>query len=173
MSLEAINTLSAAISAFAIVVSLLFVAAQIRAGTKAQRASSAWLAENAWAQFNFELARDPSMAKLVMSVFAGNLAPDSLTAGEKDQIHFFIKSALQHSQSQFFLFCEGSLSPDAWNHQSAYLAPLLRVPLVVAAVKLEIEWKTFSPRFEFEVLRPLMKGEAPQPPTDTSHDHQA
>ena len=105
MSLEAINTLSAAISAFAIVVSLLFVAAQIRAGTKAQRASSAWLAENAWAQFNFELARDPSMAKLVMSVFAGNLAPDSLTAGEKDQIHFLskVRSSIRSHNSSCFV----------------------------------------------------------------------
>ena len=103
MSLDLVNSISAAVSALAVVMSLVFVGLQIRASTRAQRALSAWQSENAWAQFNFDVARDPQTAELLHRITGENENLEALQGAKLLQAHFMIRSLLQHAQSQYSL----------------------------------------------------------------------
>jgi len=155
MSLDLINTASTLVSALAVVASLVFVALQLKANTKAQRASSAWQAENAWAQLNFEVARDPQIAVIldhILSSVTGSAPPEGPGAR---QTKFMIRSLLQHVQSQFFLFREGSLSEESWRHQRSWAVKFVKFPIVEAFLSEEIEQDILSADFRSEVLGSL------------------
>ena len=68
MSLELANTLSSAVAAIAVVISLIFVGLQLRASVRSQQALAAWQSENSWAQLNFEIARDPQAIELMEKI---------------------------------------------------------------------------------------------------------
>lgn len=153
MSLDLINTISAAVSAFAIVVSLVFVGLQIRSATKAQRASSAWQAENAWAQFNLEIAKDADAAALLDRIFAAGPNLEALQGAKLVQANFLIRSLLQHAQSQYFLFREGSLSAKDWHFQRNWAAKFVKLPLVAALLRQEIDQEIVSSDFLVEIAR--------------------
>lgn len=153
MSLELINTISAAVSALAIVISLVFVGLQLRASTRAQRALSAWQSENAWAQFNFEVARDPQTAELLNLISTANASPDALQGTKLLQAHFMIRSLLQHVQAQYFLFREGSLSEKDWRFQRNWVVKFVKLPHVTAILNEENDQEMFSADFMAEITR--------------------
>lgn len=153
MSLELINTISAAVSALAIVISLAFVGLQIRASTRAQRALSAWQSENAWAQFNLEVARDPQTAELLNLISTASVNLEALQGTKLLQAHFMIRSLLQHAQSQYFLFREGSLSARDWRFQRNWVAKFVKLPLVAALLTEENDQEIVSSDFLAEISR--------------------
>jgi hypothetical protein len=153
LSLELINTISAAVSALAIVISLVFVGLQIRASTRAQRALSAWQSENAWAQFNLEVARDPQTAELLNLISTASVNLEALQGTKFLQAHFMIRSLLQHAQSQYFLFREGSLSARDWRFQRNWVAKFVKLPLVAALLTEENDQEIVSSDFLAEIAR--------------------
>ncbi len=153
MPLDLVNTISAAVSALAIVISLIFVGLQIQASTRAQRAQSAWQSENAWAQFNFEVARDPQAAELLICISAASSDPDVLQGTKLYQAHFMIRSLLQHAQSQYFLYREGSLSAKDWHFQRSWAAKFVKRPFVAALLSEEIDQAVLSSDFLAEIAR--------------------
>lgn len=153
MSLDLINTISAAVSALAIVMSLVFVGLQIRASTRAQCALSAWQSENAWAQFNFEVARDPQAAELLNCISTASVTLDALQGTKLLQAHFMVRSLLQHAQSQYFLFREGSLSAKDWRFQRNWVAKFVKLPFVAALLSEEIGQEIVSSDFLAEIAR--------------------
>ena len=153
MSLDLVNSISAAVSALAVVMSLVFVGLQIRASTRAQRALSAWQSENAWAQFNFDVARDPQTAELLHRITGENENLEALQGTKLLQAHFMIRSLLQRAQSQYFLFREGSLSAKDWRFQREWAAKFVKLPLVAVLLREEIDQEIVSADFLAEIAR--------------------
>ena len=156
MSLELINTLSAGISALAVVISLIFVGLQLRASTRAQRALAAWQSENSWAQLNFEIAKDPQTAELmekIQSSQSGQSGPGSLQGTQLRQAQYLIRCLVQHAQSQYFLYREGSLSTEIWHHQRDWLVKFVRLPAVAAILNVEFDQSILSSSFLAEIKR--------------------
>jgi hypothetical protein len=133
--------------------SLVFVGLQIRASTRAQRALSAWQSENAWAQFNFEVARGAQAAELLNCISTASVSLDALQGTKLLQAHFMIRSLLQHAQSQYFLFREGSLSAKDWRFQRNWVAKFVKLPLVAALLSEEIDQEIVSSDFLAEITR--------------------
>lgn len=153
MSLELINTLSAGISALAVVISLVFVGMQLRASTRAQRALAAWQSENSWAQLNFEIAKDPQTAELMEKIHSLQAGPGSLQGTQLLQAHYMIRCLLQYAQSQYFLFREGSLSEEIWEHQRSWLVKFVKLPAVAAMLNVEMDQSVLSSSFLAEIKR--------------------
>lgn len=153
MSLELINTLSAAISALAVVISLIFVGMQLRASTRAQRALAAWQSENSWAQLNFEIAKDPQVVELIEKIHSLQAGLGSLQGTQLLQAQYLIRCLVQHAQSQYFLFREGSLSAEIWEHQRNWMIKFVRLPAVAAILNVEIDQSILSSSFLAEIKR--------------------
>ena len=151
MSLELINTLSAGISALAVVISLIFVGLQLRASTRAQRALAAWQSENSWAQLNFEIAKDPQIVEVMEKINSLQTGPGSLQGTKLLQSQFMIRCLLQHAQSQYFLFSDGSLSEEIWHHQRNWVVKFIKLPAVAALLSEEIDQSIVSSKFLAEI----------------------
>ncbi len=160
MTLDFINTLSATVSAIAVVLSLVFVGLQLRASTRAQRALAAWQSENAWAQLNFEVSIDPRTAELLQTILSEDASLADLAGAKLPQARFMVRSLLQHVQSQYFLFREGSLSVEDWRHQKIWVVKFARLPLVVAFLNEVVDQGILSSDFWAEVISPASVREA-------------
>jgi hypothetical protein len=147
MSLELANTLSSAVAAIAVVISLIFVGLQLRASVRSQQALAAWQSENSWAQLNFELARDPQAIELMEKINSPETSLELLQGTQLLQAQYMIRCLLQHAQSQYFLFRRGSLSEEDWRHQRNWLVKFVRLPMVVALLKDEIDQAILSSSF--------------------------
>ncbi len=131
MSLATASVIASLGANFALIVSVIFAALQLRAATKAQRAQSAWQSEGVWARFSFDQAANRETAELFALIHAKTIDPnlDSLTLR---QAKHMARGILQTAQSDFFLFREGSLPSMNWVQERRWLAMFVNLPFVDA-----------------------------------------
>lgn len=147
MSLDAFETFLTVAANISLIVSVVFLALQLRAATKAQRAMSAWQAENLWSRFNLDIGSNPALADTMDLVFGDASAADAADPRAMRQAHFVIRGMLQVSQSQFFLYREGSLPSENWETEREWLRIFLHFPLVESVLAREIREKMLTPMF--------------------------
>ena len=154
MSMDVVNSVMSLISTAALVISVVFVGMQLRAGTKAQRAMTAWQAENLWSSFNTQLAFDPKAADLLDLIFSSELGENSKEEGPYRQAHYLVRAMLQISQAQYFLFREGSLPKEYWDQERHWLDIFMKFPLVELFMANEITNGLLTPMFRNEISTP-------------------
>lgn len=111
MNWEAAGALGEIVGAFAVVISLVYLAIQVRQNTTAIAAQAAHDALAAVREFNQHLMVNPSMARIFR---IGQEDPSALTETELEQfVHivftFFKTAEAVHAQAM-----KGTLDPDAW-----------------------------------------------------------
>ena len=131
MSLATASVIASLGANFALIVSVIFAALQLRAATKAQRAQSAWQSEAVWARISFDQATNRETAKLVGLIYADKIDP-TLDIGTLRQAKHMTRGMLQTAQSDFFLFREGSLPGANWVQERRWLRMFVNLPFVKA-----------------------------------------
>ncbi len=109
-----INTLAAwgeFIGGIAVVVSLIYLASQIRQNSKTLRASTASVAQQVLLEISILTSRDAELARIY---FAG--LADRAALSEQDQMRFdpLLSVQITGLQQQFRLARDGSLSSEVW-----------------------------------------------------------
>ena len=137
------------VSAVAVAISLIYVAAQLRTNTKAQRASAAWDSETIFSEMNLRVAQDPEFAQLAAKLYEAT--PDELNSTELAQAHFVIRATLQNVQAQYFLWLEGNLSESNWTFRRRWAQRYLQVPVVRALWDIESTQDVYAPEFVTEI----------------------
>jgi len=148
MSWDAVAAMGELIGAVAVVVSVVYLSAQIRANTRATRASASFDATHSWALSN-ELVHQ--MSDEILAAFQRsmnpNVHPDTFTEIERIRMALHIRALFQKLEGQYYLFIHGLLEPDVWANRSTWASGLIRLPVWQDWWQTEIEEHIYSPAF--------------------------
>ncbi len=137
MSFAELGALGELIGAIAVVISLVYLALQLRHNTRALKASATWEAETMWGKLNYENANNPSFAKLLLVLFDENAEPTQLTEDESAQVQFLVRSLLQFQQAQYLLWRDGTLPGEYYETRKQWTQWFIRLPLVAPVLAFE------------------------------------
>ena len=138
MNWGVIGSISELVSALAVVVSVVYVAVQLRANTKTIRASAAWDAEKLFIDLNDNAARDPQYCEMATRIYQEE-SVDAFNQTENMQIRFAVISLTQATQAQYFMWREGNLLDEVWNYRLKWFRNWILVPVVQA------HWEQIKP----------------------------
>ncbi|HEY3215325.1 MAG TPA: hypothetical protein VGK93_02410 [Candidatus Eisenbacteria bacterium] len=119
MNWETIATISQACGSLAVVVSLVYMAVQVRQGTRAIRAESARAAVAAMRDFNKAMIQDPVVAR-IFRLGAEDLS--KLSDDERAQFGHLLFSFFKTAEELHYQFCRGALAADIWRTWQTVLA---------------------------------------------------
>ena len=162
MSLEDLGNIGEFVAAIAVVVSLLYLAVQIRGDARAKRGATIHAQTQASAGFLNILVASPDVAELY---FRGvhDFAP--LQGAELIRFSSLMMHMFRLYEDQFLQWTEGDLDPKVWNLE-APLDDLLALPGVRAWWATRAHW--FRPQFQLlvqdklsEQRTPTIYGESP------------
>ncbi len=100
MNWEAMSTIAEVVSAIAVVVSLVYLAIQLRSNTKALKANGAWDSEVVYGNANLEIALDPDFALLFTRASSASADIADFNEAEQAKLYVAVRAALQFAQSQ-------------------------------------------------------------------------
>ena len=109
MNWDAMSTIAEVVSATAVVVSLAYVAIQLRTNTRALKANGAWDSEVVYGNANFEAARDPDFTLLFSRASSASADIADFSEAELKQ-HIFSQRFVDDIQATM---CHGELSISA------------------------------------------------------------
>jgi hypothetical protein len=153
MNWDAISAVGEVVGAIAVVVTLLYLALQVRMSraateenTKATRAASAALSQDSLANFNELIATNPDLSKLITGAISqGSLegfAPDELF-----RLQIALRANLQRFESMYFRYEEGLLELRVWGIRRRWLASFISTPPISDWWSAERESSVFSEEF--------------------------
>jgi hypothetical protein len=125
MSLSDLANIGQVIGAIAVVVSLIYVALQIRQNTNAVRAATAQSVHEHFANWYQLFASDESLAPMAVK---GLRDYDSLSETEKARFVAVFMAFLSYGQNAFLKWRQGLLSPSLWNGWEQVLMNLIGAP---------------------------------------------
>jgi len=111
MNWDAISAIGEMLGAIAVVVTLVYLAVQIRRGTSATQAASVQTAAALDHEFLLAIGSDPVTAKLWSTYLA---APQTLSADQAMQGHFLMGSLLRRLENVRLQMQLGTLSQEGW-----------------------------------------------------------
>ena len=125
MSLNDLANLGQVIGAIAVVVSLIYVAAQIRQNTNAVRAATAQSLHEHFASWYHVIASDASLAQLATS---GLRDYTTLSDMEKARFVSLFMAFLAYFQNAFLKWKQGLLAPSLWKSWEQVMMNLIGAP---------------------------------------------
>ena len=148
MNWEAIGASGEIIGAIAVVVSIAYLAYQIRSNTKAMRASASFDATHSWAATN-ELVMSQTDEQL--AVLTQTLDPtvswDDVSAEDRTRLILGIRAMFQKLEGQYYLYKFGLLEEGLWNNRSTWAKGLIELPFYSKFWEIEIDQRVYSDEF--------------------------
>ena len=111
MNWEAIGSIGELVGATAVVLTLAYLAVQVRHGTKATQAASIQAASTLDQEFLLALGTDPVIAQLWTDYL---IDPETLPQEQQIQGHYLMGSMLRRLENIYFQYHLGTLSQEAW-----------------------------------------------------------
>ncbi len=147
------------VGAIAVVISLVYLAIQLRMNTKALRANAAWDSEVTYGSANMDIARDPQFAPLFAKASSASAKLSDFENTEIDQLYFMVRGALQYAQAQWWLWRSGSLPDELWEFRRRWAKNFVEAPVINSIWQAELEQHIFSTRFAQDILTTDRQGE--------------
>ena len=166
MEIQDWGAIGEVVGAVAVVISLFYLATQLRTNTRTLRASAAWDSELAYGTHNLDIARDPAFALLVKRASSVNARPEDFTETEMAQLYYAVRSALQITQAQWWLWRNGNLPTELWAYRRNWARIFVEAPVVKPIWQAEREQHIFAEEFVQDVLATEQRGELSASPRD-------
>ena len=122
MDLENIARISEIVSSVAVVVSLIYVSAQIRQNTRALRATTYNVVTGNSLAILSPMSAHPEVTEFLTRFQAD---PELATAAEKMRFHILLLAAFRHWDNLYYQFRNGTLEPEMWESYDATLGSWL------------------------------------------------
>ena len=145
MNWEAIGAIGEIAGALAVIVTLVYLSAQVRQNTKASRLAAIQAASENSSRFSELLASDPELSELV---WRGMRDPDSLDKAETRRFIAAWNVFMRREAVSFYLYKEGVMPEKLWQARTAALQgninqPGLQLYLEVGASTLPADFLAF------------------------------
>ncbi len=125
MNWEAIGAIGEILGATAVLVTLLYLAAQIRQNTKSATTATYESAMSAFTQSNMTVAGNPNLASIMVR---GSIDPDSLDPEEAYRYSTTMRAYANQWLKQLRLYEQGALSARDWERLAQEAAQVLATP---------------------------------------------
>lgn len=111
MDWSAVSAIAGVFAAIFVALSVVYLGLQVKAGTKATRSQTYYLATAALADMAAVIGSDERVSRIVRT---GWNAPDDLTEGEFTQFSYLMTSFLRRYENVFFQHSSGLIDEDFW-----------------------------------------------------------
>jgi len=125
MNWDAVSAIAEIVGATAVVVTLIYLAVQVRQGTKATQGVSTQAASTLDQDFLLAVSRDPATAETWAMYMA---TPDKLSREQKLQGAFLMASVVRRLENILFQERLGTLSPESWQSRQDLFTGIARYP---------------------------------------------
>ena len=159
MSIQDWGAIGEILGGIAVVISLVYLARQLRMNTTTLKANAAWDSEMAFAKTNLDIGLHPLVALLVNKASRADSKLEDFTETETAQLYFLVRCALQIAQAQWWLWRSGNLSDELWDYRRRWARNFVEAPVLNPIWKAELEQHVFSEQFVQEILTAERHGE--------------
>jgi hypothetical protein len=154
------------VGAIAVVVTLAYLAVQVRHSKEATEANTRTIRANAakevyvgWSQYCFELSRHPDRA-LFDKILKADTDYSQLSPEEKIAVGYHFRSVVERFASEYALYEGGILADDVYGELSRFCAGFVSAPALADLWKAEREQPVYSRSFvahieSLEVAQPV------------------
>lgn len=133
MNWEAIGAVGEIVGAAAVVVTLIYLAGQVRHATKATQAAGVQAASALDQEFLLALGQNPEATRIWTTYMWGDL--DTLSEAERMQGFFLFGSTLRRLENVHNQYQLGTISGDAWRSRQGMYAGIARSKAFAAHLK--------------------------------------
>ena len=159
MELQSIYFVAEIVAAVAVIISLVYVAKQLRVNTNALQASAAWDSEVIFGNANVDTARHPQFALLATKASSADAKVSDFDEAEMAQLYFAVRATLQLTQAQWWLWKSGSLPDELWAYRSQWARNFVESPVINNIWQADLTEHIFSEEFVAEINATLRHGE--------------
>ena len=154
MNWDAIGAIGEIIGAVAVVISIVYLAAQIRSNTRTMRANAGFEATHSWASSNedFSKSTDDEL-RLFIRTFSTNETWDDFSDIERARITLRFRALFQKLEGQYYLFRYDTLDEAIWKGRAMFAAGLLQKPFFQNWWRIEKDQLVYSEDF-IRVIEP-------------------
>ncbi len=159
MDWQAVNAISQVIAAVGVILTLVYLGAQIRQNTRAIRRSAYQELLNHIAQVNVKLIEDRSLCELSIKLRSGL---DKLEEPDRMRVLAWFGTVFRHYQNAYNLLREGVITQEHWNLLSATIERNLAS--TGAREMWDVVRSTFTPEFQAMIDARIRAMVAPRDP---------
>lgn len=141
MNWSALGAIAQLLSAVAVVVSLLYVAAQVKASTRQARRDAARDLAARVSAASLAVAADPELGRLLVQ---GGADPDVLSRGDQARFRGLMNSLFRGFEQQYQLRREGALDDESWGAVDRMIRDWMGLPGVQVYFRDRGDWYTTS-----------------------------
>ena len=156
MNWEAIGAVGEAVGAAGVIISLLYLAVQIRGDARAKRAATIHEQSEGFRHVLLSLADNPGLADLYLR---GVNDFSSLNDAELPRFSSLLVLACRVWEDQFFQWAEGHYDQKVWRGIDASIADLCSMPGLQSWWKTRSHW--YSEQFQMLIERKIAEGRTP------------
>ena len=128
MNLQDLASIGEFVGGLAVLVTLLYLALELRENTKTLKANSTTDSYLGWSEFNFQLSKHPGHVAIMRS-FDPQESLDNFNPSEQVALDFFGRAMMQRFGAGSFQYDAGLLHSDAWDQQIAYCRSFIELPV--------------------------------------------
>lgn len=156
MTLQDLGNIGEFLGSIGVIVTLIYLAIQIRQNTKAVRASSAAESQYVFANTNEWLLENPEVHLLINRTLSEKSRVPDFSDEEKETIRSFGRMIFQRYEALYFLYREGHLSKDIWKVRSQSARTVIEFPVWKSYWREETQQPYFTSEFvkEIESIEP-------------------
>lgn len=147
------------VSGVAVIVSLVYLATEVRNNTKALKASAGFDASLQMSELNeclfqamlgdteYQQGRESRFANLVRRIYEPEADVDDLQASDLILLLFIHRAVFQKIEGEYYLYQHGFLDAARWEARKTWACSYIELPLVKAWWEDEIKQGIFRPEF--------------------------
>ena len=141
MNWSALGAIAELFSAVAVVVSLLYVAAQVKASTRQARQDAGRDLAARVSDVSLTVAADPELGRLLVQ---GGADPELLSTGDQARFRALMNSLFRGFEQQYLLRREGTLDDESWGAVERMIRDWMALPGVQVYFRDRGDWYTTS-----------------------------
>lgn len=141
MNWTAVGAIAELLSAVAVVVSLLYVAAQVKASTRQTRREAGRDLAARVSDVSQTVAADPELGRLLVQ---GGADPEVLSQGDQARFRALMNALFRGFEQQYLLRREGALDDESWGAVERMIRDWIALPGVQVYFRDRGDWYTAS-----------------------------
>lgn len=159
MNWESIGVIAEVVGAVAVVVSLVYLAVQVRSNTRALRAGSSFETAHSWATFNelvismlagdsvFQSGGESRLVRISAQFYGANTKAADLTDTERVLMSYMHRALFQKLEGQYYLYKLGYLDEPIWHARRDWARGIIELPMIKNWWDGEVQSSVFSQEF--------------------------
>ena len=150
VSIEQLGNIGDAIGGIAVLLSLWYLAREVRANTNSMKATAAKDVTRDWADFNQDMSQHPDRVS-INDAFDPSFDAANWTRDEAVAFKYHVRGVLQRFQAEYALAEAGILDAEVWEQHRIYCRAMINIPVFAEWWKTEREQPMFPAAFIEEI----------------------